>query len=62
MVFSRVTNHWAASTSSTRSARRVGSPPVNVTWGIFAARSRSKTSFHWAVVSSGISDRGCPAA
>ena len=62
LVFSRETNHWAASTSSTRSARSVGSPPVNVTWGTPMRRRVSSTCFHWAVVSSAVSDRGCPAA
>ena len=58
LVFRRVTNHWATSTSSTRSARSVGSPPVNVTCGTLAARSFDSISLHWAVVSSGVSDRG----
>lgn len=62
LVFSRVTNHWAASTSSGRSGRRVGSPPVKVTWGMLARRSFSRRDFHWSVVSSGVSPRVCPAA
>ena len=62
LVFSRVTNHWAASTSSTRSGRRVGSPPVKVTWGTPAFCSFSRISFHWAVVSSSVSPWGWPAA
>ena len=62
LVFSRVTNHSAARTSSTRSSRSVGSPPVKVTWGMLLLRSVCRMVFHCSVDNSSVCPIGCPAA